>query len=33
MEVELQAFLTLVLDAGEWLASWTTASLQASAKE
>jgi len=32
MEVQLQAFLTLALDAGEWLASWTTASPEALAR-
>jgi hypothetical protein len=30
---KLQAFLTLALDAGEWLASWTTASLETLAKK
>jgi len=32
MEVQLHAFLTLAVDAGEWLASWTTASSEALAR-
>jgi len=32
MEVQLQAFLTLALDAGEWLVSWTTDSPEALAR-